>query len=142
MQGYWKNDEATKNTVIDGWLHTGDVGRVDDMGFLYIMDRKKDMIISGGENVYSVEIEKVLLAHPAITDAAVIGMPHEKWGEVPMAILIAKEKNFPSDTDLATYCKENLASFKVPASFNYVSEIPRNPSGKILKQNLRKKFRV
>lgn len=137
MQGYWNNAVATERVLQDGWLHTGDVGRLDDEGYLTIVGRVKDLIISGGENVYPVEIENVLTTHPRVIDAAVIGVSHRKWGEVPLAIIIVEGKEPPAEKILQAFCGEQLATFKVPTHFHFVDQIPRNPSGKILKQQLR-----
>lgn len=140
MQGYWHNDEATAKTVVDGWLHTGDAGLMDERGYLFIKDRVKDMIISGGENIYPVEIENHLMAHPQIDDAAVIGIPDEKWGEVPLAVLVSGENPPLSEEELEAYCRGKLAGFKIPRKLEYIPGLPRNPSGKILKKDLRQLF--
>ena len=143
MQGYWNNPEATADTLRDGWLHTGDVGQFDEEGYLTIVGRVKDMIISGGENIYPAEIENVLTTHPQVRDAAVIGVSDRKWGEVPLAILVAQESavpganKIPAADELQAFCREHVASYKVPAHYHFTDEIPRNPSGKILKQQLR-----
>ncbi|MCX2976929.1 class I adenylate-forming enzyme family protein [Candidatus Marimicrobium litorale] len=137
MQGYWNNAEATDQAVQNGWLHTGDVGRLDAEGYLTIVARVKDLIISGGENVYPVEIENVLTTHPGIIDAAVIGVSHRKWGEVPLAILVVKGATPPDEKLLQAFCRKQLATFKVPTYCHFIDQIPRNPSGKILKQQLR-----
>ena len=113
------------------------MGRLDDEGYLTIVGRVKDLIISGGENVYPVEIENVLTTHPRVIDAAVIGVSHRKWGEVPLAIIIVEGKEPPAEKILQAFCGEQLATFKVPTHFHFVDQIPRNPSGKILKQQLR-----
>jgi acyl-CoA synthetase (AMP-forming)/AMP-acid ligase II len=141
MKGYWNRPEATSETLKDGWLHTGDVGRLDEQGYLYILDRVKDMIISGGENIYPVELEKVLLSHPKVLDVAVIGISDEKWGEVPIALLVTKNQILPSPTELVEFCRKQIAPFKIPKYFELIDEIPRNPSGKILKQQLRESRR-
>tara|TARA_B110000977_G_scaffold201103_1_gene294154 strand:+ start:4489 stop:6039 length:1551 start_codon:yes stop_codon:yes gene_type:complete len=140
MQGYWNDAAATAATIRDGWLHTGDVGRLDKEGYLTIVGRLKDLIISGGENIYPVEIENVLTTHPVIFDAAVVGVSHSKWGEVPLAILVCAENEQVEAAELNAFCREQLAGFKVPAYFHFISDIPRNPSGKILKQQLREKI--
>ena len=139
MRGYWRRDEATAATIVDGWLHTGDAGCFDDEGYLYIKDRVKDMIISGGENIYPAEIEAVLLAHPDVSDAAVIGVVNERWGEVPLAVLVARGEPLGIDA-LTAYCRQFLAGYKLPKHVEYVAELPRNPSGKILKKVLRTDF--
>ncbi len=139
MREYWNRPEATAETLRDGWLHTGDVAVMDDEGFVAIQDRIKDMIISGGENVYPAEIEGVLSAHPQIVEAAVIGLPSEKWGESPLAIVVRKDDSL-SEADVITYCHGKLAGYKRPQAVAFVDEIPRNPSGKILKRVLRERF--
>ncbi len=139
MKEYWRRPEATAETIRDGWLYTGDLACTDDEGFVYIQDRKKDMIISGGENVYPAEIENVLLSHPGIADAAVIGQPSEKWGESPAAIVVKKDPALTADS-VREWCRTRLARYKVPRVVEFVEEIPRNPSGKILKRVLRERF--
>jgi acyl-CoA synthetase (AMP-forming)/AMP-acid ligase II len=140
MKGYWNRPDATADALRDGWLYTGDLASVDKEGFVYIQDRKKDMIISGGENIYPAEIEKVLVGHPALADAAVIGLPSGKWGESPAAIVVAKPGETPSAPDVIAYCKGKLAGYKIPRVVEFVDEIPRNPTGKILKRILRDQF--
>lgn len=138
--GYWRDPDATAAAIKDGWFHTGDVGRVDTDGYLYIDDRKKDLIISGGENVASPEVERVLYEHPAVLEAAVIGMPHPRWGEVPMAIVVRREGAEVTDVELVEFCGERLAKFKVPKRVDFVAELPRTPSGKVLKRTLRQRL--
>ncbi len=138
MVGYWKNDEGTKNAYVDGdWFRTGDAGYLDEDGYLYIHDRMKDMIVSGGENVYPAEIENALMKHPGIGDVAVIGVPDEKWGEVGKALVVKAEGHEPDPEEIVRFAREHLAGFKVPKSVDFITEIPRNPSGKILKKDLR-----
>jgi len=137
MQGYWKNPEATAQTLRAGWLYTGDVGCFDEEGYLTIVGRMKDMIISGGENIYPAEIENVLTLHPGVHEAAVIGVSHHKWGEVPLAIVVANGGKSPATAEVQAHCRKHLAAFKVPAHVHLIDAIPRNPSGKILKQQLR-----
>jgi acyl-CoA synthetase (AMP-forming)/AMP-acid ligase II len=137
MKGYWKGEEATAKTLVDGWLHTGDAGYLDEDGYLFIKDRVKDLIISGGENIYPAEIENVLMSHPKIADAAVIGIPDAKWGEVPLAVLVAGDQGEITIEELTNHCRETLAGFKMPKYLDYVAALPRNPSGKILKKELR-----
>jgi acyl-CoA synthetase (AMP-forming)/AMP-acid ligase II len=139
MVGYWNRPEATAEAIRDSWLHTGDVATMDEDGFVTIMDRVKDMLISGGENVYPAEIENVLLSHPKVTDAAVIGIPSTKWGESPLAIVVRADDDVTTD-EIIEFCKGKLAPFKMVKSVEFVSEIPRNPSGKILKRVLRQEF--
>lgn len=137
MQGYWKNPEATAKTVIDGWLHTGDAGRMDEDGYIYIQDRVKDMIISGGENIYPAEIENHLVSHPQIQDASVIGVPDAKWGEVPLAVLVSGGQPELSAEELTEFCREKLAGYKIPRKVEYLAALPRNPTGKVLKKDIR-----
>jgi len=137
MQGYWNQADATKHTIIDGWLHTGDAGRMDEEGYIYIQDRLKDMIISGGENIYPAEIENILVSHPQIQDAAVIGVPDVKWGEVPLAVLIANDDQRLTSDELENYCQGKLARYKIPRKLEYLDSLPRNPTGKVLKKSIR-----
>lgn len=139
MKEYWNRPEATAEAVVDGWLYTGDIATWDEEGFVTIADRKKDMIISGGENVYPAEIENVLLQHPDIVDAAVIGQPSEKWGESPLAVVVSENIDL-STPDIIAHCNGKLARYKQPWSAVIVDVIPRNPSGKILKRVLREQF--
>ena len=139
MREYWNRPEATAETLKDGWLYTGDVAVMDEDGFVVIQDRMKDMIISGGENVYPAEIEGVLIAHPQILEAAVIGQPSEKWGESPLAVVVRKDAALTAEEVLA-YCRDKLAGYKRPQAVEFVDEIPRNPSGKILKRILREQY--
>ncbi len=139
MVGYWNRPEATAEAVVDGWLHTGDVATMDADGFVTIVDRVKDMLISGGENVYPAEIESVLLSHPKIADAGVIGVPSEKWGESPLAAIVANDESLTAE-EVIEFCKGKLAPFKSVKAVEFVTELPRNPSGKILKRELRNQF--
>ena len=139
MKGYWNRPEATAETIIDGWLHTGDVATMDADGFVTIVDRVKDMLISGGENVYPAEIENVLLQHEGINDAGVIGIPSAKWGESPLAIVVRADDSV-DEKDVITWTHGKLAPFKTVKAVEFVDEIPRNPSGKILKRELREQF--
>ena len=136
MREYWNRPDATAETIIDGWLHTGDVAVMDEEGFVSIQDRIKDMIISGGENVYPAEIEGVLATHPDVVEAAVIGQPSEAWGESPLAIVVRSSDTL-READVLDYCQGRLARFKQPKAVVFAEEIPRNPSGKILKRLLR-----
>lgn len=137
FNGYWNNEEKTVEAFHDGWYCSGDIGRIDEEGFLYVIDRLKDMIISGGENIYSAELEAVFHAHPSVAEVAVIGIPDEKWGEVPKAFLVLKPGSEVSEESLIDYCKENLASFKVVREVEILEALPRNAVGKILKTQLR-----
>ena len=136
MAGYWKNAEATAKALRDGWLHTGDLGSMDAEGFLTIRDRSKDMIISGGANIYPREIEEVLLRHPAVAECSVVGRPHPEWGEEVVAFVVAK--NPLSKSELDTLCLDNIARFKRPREYRFVEALPKNNYGKVLKTELRK----
>ncbi len=140
MKEYWNNPKATAETLRDGWLHTGDICRWDSDGFVTICDRMKDMIISGGENIYPAELENILAACPEVHEAAVIGVASQKWGETPLAIIVPAAGTSPTVDSLKAYCKQNLAGYKVPQLFEFVDALPRNPSGKLLKPELRKRF--
>ncbi len=137
MKGYWNLPDETAKTILDdGWLRTGDAGYLDEDGYLYIHDRVKDMIVSGGENIYPAEIENVLMAHPAVADVAVIGVPSDRWGETPKALIVKAADADPTEQELIDYCRERLAKFKCPTSVEWIDALPRNPSGKILKKDL------
>jgi long-chain acyl-CoA synthetase len=141
VKGYWNKPEETALTFTDGWLHTGDVARVDDEGFVYIVDRAKDMVIRGGENVYCAEVEATLFEHPAVADCAVIGVPHPVLGEEVGAVVQVRPGTTATDHDLATHVRAHLAGFKVPTHFWFRSEpLPRNPAGKVLKRELRQEL--
>jgi long-chain acyl-CoA synthetase len=138
MLGYWNMPEETAKSINpEGWFKTGDAAYQDEDGYVYIYDRVKDMIVSGGENVYPAEVENALMAHPAIADVAVIGVPDEKWGEVPMAIVVRKADVSVTEDEIIAFAKERLAGFKCPKSVSWIDALPRNPSGKILKKDLR-----
>ena len=136
MAGYWKNPEATAKAMRGGWLHTGDVGALDAAGFLTLRDRSKDMIISGGSNIYPREIEEVLLRHPAVTECAVVGRPHPEWGEAVVAFIV--RKSALEAIQLDNLCKDNIARFKRPREYRFVDALPKNNYGKVLKTELRK----
>ena len=138
--GYWNKPEATASAFTDGWLHTGDAARMDDEGFVYIVDRWKDMYISGGENVYPAEVENVLFQLPQVADAAIIGVPNERWGEVGMAIIVRKADQALEEGDVIRHCLGRLAKFKVPQAVTFVDVLPRNATGKVLKRELRVQF--
>ena len=135
IRSYWRAPEATAAALRDGWFHTGDVGHRDEDGYLFVVDRKKDVIISGGENVYPKDVEDVLYAHPSVVEAAVIGTPDEHWGEVVTAVVVTRDP--VEDEELLSYCRERLAGYKRPRLVRFVEALPRNPSGKILKRELR-----
>jgi long-chain acyl-CoA synthetase len=141
MKGYWNMPEATADVITDdGWLKTGDAGYVKGE-YVYLFDRVKDMVVSGGENVYPAEIENVLMSHPDIADAAVIGVPDPKWGETVKAIVVKAEGKDPSERDVIDFARERLAHYKCPTSVDFVDgPLPRNPSGKLLKRVLREPY--
>ncbi len=150
IKGYWKNPQATAQAIQDGWLHTGDLVRRDEDGYFFIVDRKKDMIISGGENIYPAELEKILHGHPGIKEAAVIGVPHAKWGEVGRAVVVPRDpaslqdaifnEATLSEAQVIAYLGERVARYKLPKSVIFTSELPRNPTGKVVKPALRERF--
>lgn len=138
MSRYWNNDEATAATIDeDGWLRTGDAGYLDEDGYLYIHDRVKDMIISGGENVYPAEVENAVYSHPQVADVAVIGVPSEKWGEEVKACVVTKEGAELTEADVIAHAREHIAGYKCPKSVDFIEALPRNPSGKVLRRELR-----
>lgn len=140
MKGYYNDPERTAETIVDGWLHTGDVGHLDREGCLHITDRKKDMIITGGLNVYSAQVEQVLLGHPAVRECAVIGVPDEQWGEAVTAIVELNDGATVTAGELIELCKERLGSVSAPKSVAFVDELPRSPVGKVLKKDLRAQY--
>lgn len=140
MLEYWGLPEATARTLVDGWIHTGDAGHLDADGYLYISDRLKDMIIVAGENIYPAEIENVITQHPGVSDAAVIGVPHDTFGEAVHAFVAVRPGHRVSPRDLLVFCRERMATFKIPSRFETVDAVPRNPSGKILRRELRDRF--
>jgi acyl-CoA synthetase (AMP-forming)/AMP-acid ligase II len=140
MLGYWNLPEASHQAIRDGWFHTGDAGYRDRDGYIYIYDRVKDMIVSGGENIYPAEVENALFGHPAVADVAVIGVPDEKWGEQVKAIVVRKPGVDVTDREIIDFARERIAHFKAPRTVDFVEALPRNPSGKILKRELRKPY--
>jgi acyl-CoA synthetase (AMP-forming)/AMP-acid ligase II len=140
MLGYWNRPEATADALKDGWLHSGDGAIRDKDGFIFIQDRIKDMIISGGENVYPAEIENVIMGLAGIGEVAVIGIPSEKWGESPLAIVVRKDEAV-TEAAVLQHCADKLARFKQPVAVRFIDLIPRNPSGKALKKDLRIQFK-
>jgi len=141
MQGYLNKPEATAEVITeDGWFRTGDMGKVDADGFVYVEDRLKDMIISGGENIYSPEIERVLAEHPAVAEVAIIGVPDDRWGETVKAVVSLKPDTEATEEELIAFCREHLAHYKCPKSVDIIEALPRNPTGKILKRDLRKPY--
>ncbi|WP_404331175.1 long-chain-fatty-acid--CoA ligase [Mesobacillus maritimus] len=140
MKGYWKNDEATMQAIQAGWLHTGDMANVDEFGNIEIVDRKKDVIISGGENISSIEVEGALYEHPSVLEAAVIAVPHEKWGETPHAYVVVREGKTVTEQELIQFSREKLAHFKAITGVSFVKELPKTASGKIQKVQLRNEY--
>ena len=140
MAGYWRAPELTAETILDGWLRTGDMARADPLGYVYIVDRKKDMIISGGENVYPRELEEVLYQHPGVLEAAVIGVPHPVWGESPCALVVARPGVEVGGQELIEFCRERLAHYKCPSAVEFREDLPKSASGKILKRELRQPY--
>jgi long-chain acyl-CoA synthetase len=140
MAGYWKRPEDTESAIRDGWLHTGDLATVDAEGYLYLVDRKKDMIVTGGENVFSTEVESVIYKHPGIREAAVIGVPDETWGEAVHACVTLKDDHHVSEEELIDYCRDYLPTYKLPRSVEVLEgELPKGGTGKILKKELRER---
>ncbi|MBI5967364.1 MAG: AMP-binding protein [Deltaproteobacteria bacterium] len=137
---YYNNPEETAKTFRGGWLHTGDLGKLDDLGFLYIVSRLKDMIKSGGINIYALEVEEALTRHPQVAEAAVIGVPHEKWGEAVMAIVVLKKGQNPSEQEIIDHCRKHLASYKKPTAVAFVESLPKTPIGKVMKNVLRDQY--
>ncbi len=140
MLEYWRKPEDTSDVIIDGWLHTGDMGYYDEKGYIYIVDRKKDMIVTGGENVYPREVEEVLYGHPAIAEAAVIGIPDPVWVERVHAAVILKEGATSTEDEIIAFCKENMTAYKAPKSVEFLKSLPKSPQGKILKKEIRKRY--
>jgi len=140
MVEYWHKPKETREVLIDGWLHTGDLGYYDEKGFIYIVDRKKDMIVTGGENVYSREVEDVLYMHPAIAEVAVIGIPDPLWVERVHAVVVLKADATATENEIIAFCKEHVASYKAPKSVEFLESLPKNPQGKILKKEIRSKY--
>jgi fatty-acyl-CoA synthase len=139
MSGYWNNPEATAEAFAGGWFHSGDLVRMDEEGYVWVVDRKKDMIISGGENIYCAEVENVLADHPGVVEVAVIGRSHEKWGEVPIAVAAVTDDQLQVE-HLVEFLGERLARFKHPTALEIVDALPRNPAGKVLKTELRLRY--
>jgi fatty-acyl-CoA synthase len=140
IREYWRRPEATAESIVDGWLHTGDMGYYDEEGYLYLIDRKKDMYISGGENVYPAEVEDAIMGLEQVGDVGVIGIPDEKWGEVGMAIVVPKPGQEVTEEGVIEFCKEKLGKFKVPKKVVFTEELPRTATGKILKKVLKAQY--
>ena len=139
FKGYWKNPQATAEAIKNGWFHTGDIGTLDEEGYLYIVDRKKDVIISGGENIASLEVERVIYELPQVLETAVVGLPHPQWQEIPKAFVVLKKGEKLAAEEILAHCSKKLAKFKVPKEVEFIDRLPRNPSGKILKRELRQR---
>lgn len=137
FKGYWENPVASRNALVNGYYRSGDLGKKDAQGFVYVVDRLKDMIISGGENIYPVELESVIANHPGIADVAVVGKPHEKWGEIPVAFVVKKPGTTITEQDIVQLCRQNLAGFKCVKEIHFIDEVPRNTLGKVLKRSLK-----
>ncbi len=140
MLGYWNRKEETAAAIVDGWMHTGDGGYMDEHGFVYMVDRIKDMIISGGENIYSVEVENCVTQHPAVSQCAVIGVPDEKWGERVHAFLILQPGGKVTEDEIIAFTRERIAHYKCPRSVEVRTAFPLSGAGKVLKRELRKEF--
>jgi len=140
MQEWWHKPDETRETIVDGWVHTGDLGRYDEKGYIYIVDRKKDMIVSGGENVFPREIEEIIYRHPSVQEAAVFGIPGPYWVEKVHAVVVLKKGATLTEQELIDFCKQRLARFKAPKSVEFVDVLPKNPAGKILKREMREKY--
>ena len=140
MKGYWNQPDATAEVIKDGWFHTGDIGKRDGDGYFWILDRKKDMIISGGENVYPAEVEDALYQHPDIKEVAAIGVQHPRWGETVRAVVVLKEGASLTEQEVIDFTQGRLARYKQPKSVAFTDTLPRNPTGKVLKFELREKF--
>ena len=137
MKGYWNKPDATKEAIVEGWFYSGDAGFFDDEGYLFIHDRLKDMIVSGGENIYPAEVENALMSSAEILDAAVIGIPDDKWGESVKGFVVLAADSSLSEDEIISYTRTQIAAYKCPKSIKFINELPRNPSGKILRRELR-----
>jgi fatty-acyl-CoA synthase len=140
MAGYWRQPEASAEALRGGWFHTGDMAVVMENGYIMIVDRKKDIIVSGGENISSLEVERTLLAHPAVSEAAVIAVRDQKWGEVPKGVVILKPGCVVTEAELIEFCRSNLAHYKCPRSIEFCETLAKTATGKVLKKELRKKY--
>jgi acyl-CoA synthetase (AMP-forming)/AMP-acid ligase II len=140
MRGYWNLPDESAEALRGGWMHTGDAGIIDEEGYVYIQDRVKDMIVSGGENIYPREVEEVLFKHAAVADAAVIGVPHDQWGETVKAIVVLRDGQTASEEEIMEFCRDKLGGYKRPRSVDFANSLPRNPTGKVLKRQLREPY--
>ena len=141
MLGYWGKPKATAESIVDGWLRTGDIGTLDPHGFLTLTDRAKDVIISGGTNIYPREVEEVLVRHPDVAEAAVIGVPDDEWGERVKACVVLREGGTSGEAELDAWCRSEMASFKKPSLYAFLPDLPKNAYGKVLKRDLREGVR-
>src|SRR5262249_24316846 len=140
MKGYWERPEATAETLKGGWLRTGDLGCMDETGYVYILDRSKDLIISGGSNIYPRELEEVLLQHEAVQEACIIGVPDELWGESVKAVIVLKPGSYGTEDQLIAFAAQRMAGYKKPRSVEFTTEIPKSAYGKVLKRELRDRY--
>ncbi|MBI5966681.1 MAG: AMP-binding protein, partial [Deltaproteobacteria bacterium] len=141
MRGYWKMPQETQEALRGGWLHTGDMARMDEEGYLYLVDRKKDVVKSGGENIYSREVEEAIASHPAVGEVAVIGIPDERWGEAVKAVIVLREGMACTEREILEHCQNKLAGFKRPKYVSFEPALPKNITGKVLKAQLRERYR-
>ncbi len=137
VKGYFNKPEVTQKSIVDGWLHTGDVARIDEEGYVFIVDRLKDMIVRGGENIYSLEVESALSAHPKVLESAVVPEPHTIFGEVVKAFVVLRPGEEASSEEIIDFCRQTIADYKVPARVVFLNELPRNPGGKVIKNRLK-----
>jgi long-chain acyl-CoA synthetase len=140
MKGYWNNPTATAECIKDGWFYTGDIGTIDEEGYIYIVDRKHEMIITGGLNVYPREVEEVIFKHPAVLEAVVIGVPHDKWGESVKAVVVLKERMHANESEIIEFCNGKIADYKIPKSVDFVESLPKGASEKILRKDVKEKY--
>jgi len=140
MMGYWKNEELTRATLRNGWLHTGDLGYLTSDGYLFLVDRKAHMIITGGENVYPKEVEDILYKHSDVRECVVVSVPDDKWGERVHAVVVLQDDGNVSDTDLIQFCKGRLAGYKCPKTLDFWAELPKTPVGKLLRKDVKASF--
>jgi acyl-CoA synthetase (AMP-forming)/AMP-acid ligase II len=140
MRGYWNRPDATADVLRDGWFRTGDIGMLDDQGYLYISDRKKDLIKSGGASISPREVEEIIGLHPSVQEVAVIGVPDELWGEAIKALVVLRDGARATEDELISFCKDRLASFKKPKSVEFLSELPRGGTNKVLRRALRERY--
>lgn len=142
MKGYWKHDVETAKAITDGWLRTGDIGYIDDEGYTFVIDRKKDIIISGGYNVYPRDVEEVLHRHPNVREAVVVGLPDPKWGEAVSAFVVLKDGQEATEEGIIAFCKQNLRAYAVPKQVEFRRELPRTAVGKVLRRILKEETRA